>query len=77
MEREFKAYWDPLENVMAFRYLVQVLTPGDDDCIVVIGNLGKSRKSWGWLSWILSQEGVDMKVLGQFYKAVFLFGSET
>ena len=51
------------------------------DWLVVVVNLGKSRKSWGRLSWILSREGVDPKVSGKFYKAVaqavLMFGAET
>ena len=63
-----------------FRYLGRVLTAGDDDWIAVVGNLRKTRKIWGRLSRILSQEGVDPKVSGSFYKAVaqsvLLFGAE-
>ena len=58
-----------------------MLTAGYDDWLAVVGNRGKARKSWGWLSWILSQEGADPKVSGHFYKAVaqaeLLFGAET
>ena len=57
---------EPLENVMAFKYLGQVLTAGDDDWPAVVGNLSKSRKHWGRLSRILSQEGADPKVSGHF-----------
>ena len=81
LESSFEAYRDPLENVTLFRYLGRVLTAGDDDWIAVVGNLGKSRKSWGRLSRILSREGGDPKVSGHFYKAVaqtvLLFGAET
>ena len=80
-EQAFEAYGEPLECVMAFQYLGWVLTAGDDDWLAVVGNLGKSRKSWGRLSQILSQEGADPKVLGHFYKAVLqavlLFNAET
>ena len=62
------------------RYLGRVLTEVDDDCLAVVGNLGKARKSWGWLSWILNREGADPKLSGHFYKAVaqavLLFGAE-
>ena len=58
-----------------------MLTAGDDYWIVVVCNLGKSRKSWGRLYWILIREGADPKVSGNFYKAVaqavLLFGAET
>ena len=81
MERAFDAYGEPLENVTAFKYLGQVMTAGDDYCPAVVGNLSKVRKSWGRLSWILSREGADPKVLGHFLKAVtqavLLFGAET
>ena len=54
---------------------------GDNDWLAVVGNLGKAQKSWGRLSRVLGQEGVDPKVLGNFYKAVaqvvLLFGAET
>ena len=54
---------------------------GDDDWLVVVGNFGKAIKSWGRLSWILSWEGADPKVLGHFNKAVaqavLLYGAET
>ena len=47
----------------------------------MVCNLGKARKSWGRLSRILGHEGVDPKVLGNFFKAVaqsvLLFGAET
>ena len=59
----------------------RVLTAGDDDWLVVVGNLGKARNSWGRLSRISSQEEADLKVSGNFYKAVsqavLLFGAET
>ena len=80
-ERAFQAYGEPLENVTAFRYLGQLTMVGDDDWPAVVGNLHKSRKSWGWLSRILSWEGADLKVLGHFSKevtqVVLLFGAET
>ena len=80
-ERAFEAYGEPIKNVSAFRYLGRVLTDGDDECLAVVGNLGKARKSWGRLSWVLGREGADSKVSGNFYKAVaqavLLFGAET
>ena len=80
MERAFEAYREPLENVTAFRYLGRVLTVVDDDWLALVGNLGKVRKSWGQLSRILSREGSDLKVLGNFFKAVsqvvLLFGAD-
>ena len=57
------------------------MAAGDNDWLAVGGNLGKARKSWGRLSWIMSREGADPKVSGNFYKAVaqavLLFGAET
>ena len=53
----------------------------DDDWLVVVGNPGKARKSWGRLSRALNQEEADPKVSGHFYKAVsqavLLFRVET
>ena len=62
-ERAFQVYGEPLENVTAFRYLGRVMTVGDNDWPVVVGNIHKASKSWGRLSRILSQEGADPKVL--------------
>ena len=52
----------------AFKYLGRVLTAGDDDWLAVVGNLGKARKSWGWLSWILIREGADQKGVGKVFQ---------
>ena len=80
-ERDFQAYGAPLENVTVFKYLGGVMTAGDDDFTAVAGNLQKARKSWVRMSLILSREGADLKVSGQFFKAVvqavLLFGAET
>ena len=46
------------------------MTAGDDDWPVVVGNLRKARKSWGGLSRILSREGDNPKMSGDFFKAV-------
>ena len=81
LERAFKAYREQIQNFLTFRYLGKVLTAGDDDWLAVVDNLGKSRKSWGQLYLILSQEGADPKVSRKFYKAVaqsvFLFREYT
>ena len=81
LKRAFEANGEPLENVLAFRYLGQVLTAGDNDWLAVVGNLGKAGKSWGRLSQILIREGADPKASGNVYKvvaqAVLLFGAET
>ena len=80
-ERAFEVYGEPLENVTSFIYLGHVLTAGDNDWVLVVGNLGKTRKSWGRLSRVLRREGAYPKVSGSFYKAVahavLLFGLET
>ena len=81
LERDFKAYKEPLENVTVFRYLGRVLKAGDNNWLAVVGNLGKARNIWGRLSRILSREGADPKSSGHFYtavaQAVLLFGAET
>ena len=69
-ERAFKSYGELLENVTAFRYLRRVLTAGDYDWLAVLGNLGKARNSMGRLLRILIRKEADLKVSGQFYKAV-------
>ena len=80
-ERAFGAYGKPLESVATFKYLGRVVTAGDDNCPEVAVNLVKARKSWGRLSRILSREGADKRVSGNFFKAVvqavLLFGEET
>ena len=80
-ERAFDAYGKPLETVSTFKYLGRVMTAGDDDWPEVAGNLVKARKSWGRLARILSREGAEKRVSGNFFKAVvlvvLLFGEET
>ena len=80
-ERAFKAYGKPIDTVNKFKYLGRVMTAGDDDWPAVAGNLVKARKSWGRLTRILSREGADKRVSGNFFKAVvqlvLLFGAET
>ena len=79
-ERAFQAYGELLDNVTVFKYLVRVMTVGDDNWSAVKGNLQKSSKSWVRMSRNLSREGADPKVSGQFFKAVvqavLLFGTE-
>ena len=57
------------------------MTAGEYDWFAVVGKLGKARKSLGRLSRILSREGADPKVSGNFNKSVaqvvLLFGAET
>ena len=45
-----------------FKYLGRVLTEVDNDWPVVVGNLGKVRRSWGRLDRVLGREGADPKV---------------
>ena len=56
---DFEAYGEPLENITAFTYLGQVLTAGDYDWPVVVGNLSKVRNSCGRLLHILIWEVAD------------------
>ena len=80
-DQAFEAYVEPIQNFLAFIYLGRVLTTGGNGWLAVLGNLGKAWKSWGRLSRVLSREGADPKVSGNFYKAVaqavLLFGAET
>ena len=80
-ERAFEVYGKLLETVLAFKYLGQVMTAGDDELPAVAGNLLKARKSWGHLLRILIREGADARVSGNFSKAVvqavLLFRAET
>ena len=80
-ERSFEAYGKPLETVATFKYLGRVMTAGDENWTAVAGKLVKARNSWGRLSRILSREGADKRVAGNFFKAVvqavLLFGEET
>ena len=55
LERASEAYGEPLENVTTFIYLGRVLIAVYDDCLAVVGNLGKARKIWGQLYWIQSR----------------------
>ena len=80
-ERDLEAYGKPIETVTRFKYLVRVMTAEDDDSTAVSGNLVKAQTSWGRLTKILSREGADKRVSGNFFKAVvqqvLLFGAET
>ena len=81
MERDFEGYGKKPETGLAFKYLGQVMTVGDDDWPAVAGNLSKAWKIWGSLSRILDREGADARGLGNFFnvvvQAVLLFGEET
>ena len=80
-ERALEAYGKLLEMVSTSKYLGRVMKAGDDNWLAVVGNLVKSRKSWGRLLRILNREGAENKVSGNFFKemvqAVILFWAET
>ena len=80
-EMAFEVHGEKLQMVPSFKYLGRILTEGEDDWPAVAGNLGKSRKSWGGLQRILSREGANKRVSGNFFQAVvqqvLLFGAET
>ena len=80
-ERAFEAYGEPIKNVSAFKYMGRVLTAGNDNCLAVVGNLGKAQRTWGQVSRVMGRDGADQKVSRPFYKAVIqavlLFGAET
>ena len=80
-ESAFEDYGKLLETVSTFKYMGRVMTAGDDNWTAVAGNLVKAQKIWGRLLQILSREGVEKRVSGNFSKAVvqavLLVGSET
>ena len=80
-EIAFEAYDKQLEAVPSFKYLGRIITVWDDDRPEVTGNLMKVRKSWGRLKRVLSREGADKRISGNFFKTVvqqvLLFGAET
>ena len=81
MERAFEAYGAPVKNVTEFKYLGRMLTANKNDWLAVVGNLGKPRRSWGRLPWVLGREGADPKLSRAFCtavtQAVLLFGAES
>ena len=42
-ERAFKAYGEPMEAVLEFRYIERLFTATDDDWPAVAGNIKKAR----------------------------------
>ena len=58
------------ELVIAFEYLVFVLTALENDWLEVMGNLCKAWKKWSRMSRILVKEGADVRMPGTSYKAV-------
>ena len=65
-KQAFEAYGAPIESVTAFKYLGRILTATDDNWPEVVGNLGKSRRSWGRLSRVLGREGAYPKLSRAF-----------
>ena len=57
-------------NVTTFRYLGMPLDQTDDDCMAVQRNAMRARLVSGKLGTLLQREGVESKVLGNFYRAV-------
>ena len=55
LERAFEAYRAPIESVTELKYLGKVLMATDGNWPVVVGNLGKVRRSWGRLSRVLNR----------------------
>ena len=78
---DFEVYGTQLKTVPSFNYLGRILMVGDNDWPAVAGNLWKAQNSLGRLHRILSREGADKRVSGNFFKAVvqqvLLFGAET
>ena len=79
--REFSAYGRTLDMVPYFKYLGRILLAEDDDWIVVIQNMTKSRAVWRKMTRILCREGERPQVSTFFFKAivnmVLLLGTET
>ena len=65
-ERAFQSYGDTLDNVAVFKYMGRVIIAGDEEWPVVAGILQKARNSWGRMLQILTWEGADPKVSGNF-----------
>ena len=80
-EMAFEVYGEQLQTVPRFKYLGRILMEGGDYCPAAAGNLGKARKRWVRMQRILSREGANKRVSGNFFKAVvqqvLLFGAET
>ena len=77
----FRAYIQPLIMVTSFRYLGRTLVTTGNDCMTVVGNLWKARRTWAQLSWVLWREGAYVWTSGYLYLAVvhdiLIFVSET
>ena len=66
----FKTYVHPLVMVSYFLYLGQTLMVMDNDCLEVVGNLFKARRTWESLSQILGWEKTYMWTSGKSYFTV-------
>ena len=66
--RAFETYGAPLENVTAFKYLVRVMTAGDDDWYAVVGNHQRARKSWGAVVADFDPGGGGSEGVGKFFQ---------
>ena len=79
-ERVLRAYGLPLTNVLAFKYLVLILTATDEDQPEVVSNPQKAWEKWVWMLRILRWEVENTQTPRTFFKAVvqsvLLFGSE-
>ena len=78
--RAFSSYRSPLETLISFRDLGQVILAADDNCVAVVKNLSREREVWRKMTCILSKEGAAPWVSGFIFKAmvqaVLLFRSE-
>ena len=76
-----QAYIRLIEMVTLFKYLGKILMVGNKDCLAMMINLKKLRKSWSQLTRILGREGVNLRVSMIFFnvvvQVVLLLGSET
>ena len=68
--RDFIAYWSPLEMMNLFRYLGRVISAADNDWLVVVRTLSRTRAMWRNMARILSREGASLRVSGFFFKAI-------
>ena len=66
--------------MVAFKYISQILTSTDYDCLKAMANQRKSRENCAWMSSILVHEGANVRISSKFFKSVmqsvFLFRSE-
>ena len=70
-KRAFQAYGEPLETVTLFKYMVRVLTAGDDKWQAMARNLRKARKIWRRMTRILDREGEYLRISGLFLRHLY------